>query len=430
MPGLSSRIMPTSRLSDLAAPRRVDLLVAAGLLGWALPDVPWRWRPPGHGGTTPIVLGYLALALAQSVPFVWRRRLPVASLGLAGAVLLARVALRDDPTSAFAAVLVGAYGLGAYGDHARRSARWLGGASLLAAAVLALDGNGIGDRARGLPYALLGAAFVVGDATSARRGEIAAAVEAAHLAERTRIARELHDVLAHQLSAIAVHSGAARLAASGAAAGSDGTAAPAATAPAGSGGTAAPTATAPGAAAVHPRAVEALAVIERLSREALAELSHLLGALRREPGDDPARRPAPTLGALETLLATTRAAGVPVDLEIDGQVRPLSPGVELAAYRIIQEALTNVAKHAPAAPTRVALHYRADCLGLAVVNGPSALAGPAGGGPGGRGVRGMRERAALYNGDLQATARAGGGFAVTGAIPYGDGASGATEASS
>ena len=429
--------MPTSRLSDLAAPRRVDLLVAAGLLGWALPDVPWRWRPPGHGGTTPIVLGYLALALAQSVPFVWRRRLPVASLGLAGAVLLARVALRDDPTSAFAAVLVAAYGLGAYGDHARRSARWLGGASLLAAAVLALDGNGIGDRARGLPYALLGAAFVVGDATSARRGEIAAAVEAAHLGERTRIARELHDVLAHQLSAIAVHSGAARLAASGAAAVSDGTAAPAATALAGAVATTAPTATAtaptataPGAAAVHPRAVEALAVIERLSREALAELSHLLGALRREPGDDPARRPAPTLGALETLLATTRAAGVPVDLEIDGQVRPLSPGVELAAYRIIQEALTNVAKHAPAAPTRVALHYRADCLGLAVVNGPSALAGPAGGGPGGRGVRGMRERAALYNGDLQATARAGGGFAVTGAIPYGDGASGATEASS
>jgi len=429
--------MPTSRLSDLAAPRRVDLLVAAGLLGWALPDVPWRWRPPGHGGTTPIVLGYLALALAQSVPFVWRRRLPVAALGLAGAVLLARVALRDDPTSAFAAVLVAAYGLGAYGDHARRSARWLGGASLLAAAVLALDGNGIGDRARGLPYALLGAAFVVGDATSARRGEIAAAVEAAHLGERTRIARELHDVLAHQLSAIAVHSGAARLAASGAAAVSDGTAAPAATAPAESGATTAPAATAtapaataPGAAAVHPRAVEALAVIERLSREALAELSHLLGALRREPGDDPARRPAPTLGALETLLATTRAAGVPVDLEIDGQVRPLSPGVELAAYRIIQEALTNVAKHAPAAPTRVALHYRADCLGLAVVNGPSALAGPAGGGPGGRGVRGMRERAALYNGDLQATARAGGGFAVTGAIPYGDGASGATEASS
>ena len=429
--------MPTSRLSDLAAPRRVDLLVAAGLLGWALPDVPWRWRPPGHGGTTPIVLGYLALALAQSVPFVWRRRLPVASLGLAGAVLLARVALRDDPTSAFAAVLVGAYGLGAYGDHARRSARWLGGASLLAAAVLALDGNGIGNRARGLPYALLGAAFVVGDATSARRGEIAAAVEAAHLGERTRIARELHDVLAHQLSAIAVHSGAARLAASGAAAVSDGTAAPAATALAGAVATTAPTATAtaptataPGAAAVHPRAVEALAVIERLSREALAELSHLLGALRREPGDDPARRPAPTLGALETLLATTRAAGVPVDLEIDGQVRPLSPGVELAAYRIIQEALTNVAKHAPAAPTRVALHYRADCLGLAVVNGPSALAGPAGGGPGGRGVRGMRERAALYNGDLQATARAGGGFAVTGAIPYGDGASGATEASS
>jgi DNA-binding NarL/FixJ family response regulator len=316
-PGPYSRIMLTARLSSLAAPRRVDLLVAAGLLGWALPDVPWWWRPPGHGAATPVVLGYLALALAQSIPFVWRRSFPVAVLGLAGAVLLARVALGDDPTSAFAAALVGAYGLGAYGDQSRRYARWLGGAALLAAAALALEGNGIGNRARGLPYALLGAAFVVGDATSARRSETVAAVEAAHLAERARIARELHDVLAHQLSAIAVRSGAARLAATTAIAGASHATAAAATAPA---ETIAIT-----ARAADPRSVEALAAIEQLSREALGELSHLLGALRREPDDDPARRPAPTLGALDALLATTRAAGVPVDLEVDGRVRPLSP---------------------------------------------------------------------------------------------------------
>jgi signal transduction histidine kinase len=415
--------MLTSRRSDLAAPRRVDLLVAAGLLGWALPDVPWWWRPPGHGATTPVVLGYLALALAQSIPFVWRRRFPVTALGLASAVLLIRVALGDDPISAFAAVLVGAYGLGAYGDQSRRYARWLGGASLLIAAALALDGNGIGNRALGLPYALLGAAFVVGDAASARRGETAAAVEAAHLAERARIARELHDVLAHQLSAIAVRSGAARLAATTATAAVT-VAAAAATAPAETTTTTTTTTTTP---AADPRSIEALAAIEQLSREALAELSHLLGALRREPDDDPARRPAPTLGALDALLATTRAAGVPVDLEVDGQVRPLSPGVELAAYRIIQEALTNVAKHAPAARTRVALHYRADRLGLEVVNGPSALARPPNGAAGGRGVRGMRERAVLYNGDLDAAVTPGGGFAVTGAIPYGDGASGGGE---
>jgi signal transduction histidine kinase len=424
--------MMTSRLRGFAWPRRVDLLIAAGLLGWAVPDVPWWWRPPGHGGTTPVVLGYLALALAQSVPFVWRRRFPVAVLGLAGAVLLARIALAHDPTSAFAAVLVGAYGLGAYGDQSRRYARWLGGASLLAAVALALNGSGTGNRALGLPYALLGAAFVVGDATSARRSETAAAVEAAHLAERTRIARELHDVLAHQLSAIAVRSGAARLAATTAAA-------PGATTTASAGSTTASAATTTGARATTARAepttpttdqpsVEALAAIEQLSREALAELSHLLGALRRDPDDEPARRPAPTLRALDALLATTRAAGVPVDIQVDGQVRPLSPGVELAAYRIIQEALTNVAKHAPAASTHVRLHYGADRLGLSVVNGPSAIAGPPDGAAGGRGVPGMRERASMYHGNLEAVARPDGGFAVTGAIPYGDTAPGGGEA--
>jgi signal transduction histidine kinase len=423
-----SRSMPTSSLRVLAAPRRVDLLVAAGLLGWALPDVPWWWRPPGHGAATPVVLGYLALALVQSVPFLWRRRWPVVVLGLAAAVLLARLALGANPISTFTALLVAAYGLGAYGDHARRFARWLGGASLVAAAALALDGGGVGNRGLGLPWALLGAAFMVGDAASARRAETAAAVEAAHLAERTRIARELHDVLAHQLSAIAVRSGAARLAATATPATATGTAAAAPPA-------AGPAAARPAAGGPPERpesqpdraSVEALAAVEQLSREALAELGHLLGALRREPDDD-LRRPAPSLGQLDALLASTRDAGVPVDLEVDGQVRPLSPGVELAAYRIVQEALTNVAKHAPAAPTRVVLQYHDDRLGLSVVNGPPPLApAPNGGGPG-RGLRGMRERAALYSGRLEAAPRPDGGFMVTGVLRCGDAVAGAGEA--
>ena len=382
--------MARPRLRELSASRRVDLLVAAGLLAWALPDVPWWWRPPGHAGSTPVILGYLALALAQSVPFAWRRRFPAIILALAAALLAVRLALRQDAISAFAAVLVGAYGLGAYGQRARRWARWLGGAALLAAVMVALWGNGNGQRLLGLPYALLGAALVVGDATSARRTETAAAVEAAHLAERTRIARELHDVLAHQLSAIAVRSGAARMAAG----------------------------TAPG---TDRRLVETLAAVEQLSREALTELGHLLGALRRDPDDDPARRPAPTLGELDALLAATRAAGVPVDLRVDGSVRALPPGVELSAYRILQEALTNVAKHAPGAASSVTLHYRADRLALEVRNGPSPLPGrsPDGAGPG-RGVRGMRERAALHHGHLEATARPGGGFAVAAVLPYGE----------
>jgi signal transduction histidine kinase len=389
---------------DLATPRRVDLLIAAGLLVWGLPDVPWWWEYPGHAGSTPDVLGSLALTLAMSVPFCWRRVAPVPVLGLAVGVLAVRYALHRDLTSAFAAVLVGAYGLGAYASPVRRYARWLGWLSLAAAVVVVVTSNGAANkpyggvlegRLAGAPLALLGAAFVLGDAADARRREAAALVGAAHQAERTRIARELHDVVAHQLSAIAVQAGAARIAAESA------------QVPAGS---------------QAPAAV--LATVERLAREALTELNHLLGALRREQADDPARRPSPTLGELETLVDAARAAGVPADLAIEGGPRRLSPGVELSCYRIIDEALTNVARHAPGAPTRVVLRYRPGGLDIEVANGPPpggaqpAVPRPA---SGGRGVRGMRERAELYGGRLDARPCPGGGFAVTAAIPCPDG---------
>ena len=386
---LYSRVMRPWK--DLATPRRVDLLIAAGLLVWGLPDVPWWWEYPGHAGSTPDVLGSLALTLAMSVPFCWRRVAPVPVLSLAVGVLAVRYALHRDLTSAFAAVLVGAYGLGAYASPVRRYARWLGWLSLAAAVVVVVTSDGVNKaypgmfagRLAGAPLALLGAAFVLGDAADARRREAAALVEAAHQAERTRIARELHDVVAHQLSAIAVQAGAARIAA-------------------GSG--------------QAPAAV--MATVERLAREALTELNHLLGALRREPAAD--RVPAPTLAGLETLLDSARASGVPADLTVEGPPRALTPGVELSCYRIIAEALTNVARHAPGAPTRVVLRYRPGALDIEVANGPA----PGGRPPtapqpasGGRGVRGMRERAELYGGCLDARARPGGGFVVTAVIP-------------
>jgi signal transduction histidine kinase len=111
---------------------------------------------------------------------------------------------------------------------------------------------------------------------------------------------------------------------------------------------------------------------------------------------------------------------VPADLTIEGGPRALSPGVELSCYRIIDEALTNVARHAPGAATRVVLRYRPGGLDIEVANGPPARgAQPATSRPasGGRGVRGMRERAELYGGRLDARPRLGGGFAVTAAIP-------------
>src|SRR5215472_11907440 len=243
-----SRIMRPWK--DLATPRRVDLLIAAGLLVWGLPDVPWWWEYPGHAGSTPNVLGSLALTLAMSVPFYWRRVAPVPVLGLAVGVLAVRYALHRDLTSAFVAVLVGAYGLGAYASPLRRYARWLGWLSLAAAVVVVVTngmpskpyGGVLEGRLAGAPLALLGAAFVLGDAADARRREAAALVETAHQAERTRIARELHDVVAHQLSAIAVQAGAARIAAgsgqgpAGASPASEGGQGPAGASPASEGG--------------------------------------------------------------------------------------------------------------------------------------------------------------------------------------------------
>ncbi len=408
---------------DLATPRRVDLLIAAGLLVWGLPDVPWWWEYPGHAGSTPDVLGSLALTLAMSVPFCWRRVAPVPVLGLAVGVLAVRYGLHRDLTSAFAAVLVGAYGLGAYASPVRRYARWLGWLSLAAAVIVVVTSSGVPDksspagvlegRLAGAPLALLGAAFVLGDAADARRREAAALVEAAHQAERTRISRELHDVVAHQLSAIAVQAGAARIAAGGgqAPAGSDQASPRSGEGPPGRGRV---------SAGGGQAQLGVLATVERLAREALTELNHLLGALRREPADDLARPPAPTLAELQALLDTARAAGVPAELTVEGCPRALSPGAELSCYRIIDEALTNVARHAPGAPTRVVLRYLPGVLDIEVANGPApGGARPAAPRPasGGRGVRGMRERAELYGGHLDARACPGGGFAVTAAIP-------------
>ncbi|WP_460352683.1 sensor histidine kinase [Actinoallomurus acanthiterrae] len=366
---------------QVVTPRRVDAFVAAALFVWGAPDVPWWWKPATHVPATPVVLGYLALEVAASVPMLWRRRFPVPVLLIAGGVLAARAALRQNVIAAFAAVLVAAYGVGAYDTGARRYARWLGRTCLAIGAVIGVALNL--HRAAGLPFALLGAAFLVGDAATARRAEAAAAVEAAHLAERTRIARELHDVLAHQLSAIAVQAGAARLNGS--------------------------------------PPLEALATVEGLSRDALTELNHLLGTLRRDdetgPGGAP-RRPVPSLAEIGTLLAGAREAGVPADLKVTGSVRELSPGLQLSAYRIVQESLTNVARHAPGAPTLVTLCYLDDRLTLEIVNGPSDR-GRRGGRPGtgGRGLLGMRERAEAAGGNLRASPTDG-GFTVTAALPY------------
>jgi signal transduction histidine kinase len=362
----------------VVTPRRVDALIAAGLFAWGAPDVPWWWKPASHVPATPVVLGYLGLELAASVPFLWRRRFPIPVLLMTSTVLAARTALHQHAIAAFAAVLVAAYGVGAYGAETRRYARWLGWLSLIVGAVIGVVVNM--HRLAGVPFALLGAAFLVGDAATARRAEVALAVEAAHLTERTRIARELHDVLVHQLSAITVQAGAARLTGSA--------------------------------------SVEVLGTVERLAREALGELNHLLGTLRRDDTAGTSRRPVPSLTEVDALIESAREAGVPADLEVTGRVRDLSPGLQLSAYRIVQESLTNVARHAPGATTRVTLRYLEDHLAVEIANGPPGR-GRRGGRSvtGGRGLLGMRERAESFGGELRASATDR-GFTVTAALPY------------
>ena len=203
------------------------------------------------------------------------------------------------------------------------------------------------------------------------------------LEERTRIARELHDVVAHHLSLISIQADAAPYRVQ----------------------------------APPPELVTELASIRANALEGLAELRHMLGLLRAGPGDNTTgTSPQPSLAQLDGLLGNVRAAGLRATTRIEGTARHLPPGVELSAYRIIQEALSNILRHAPGAETSIELTYARDALGLRVVNGPAAL--PAAPSPGaGHGVIGMRERIAMLGGDLAIGPTPDGGYEVTAALP-------------
>jgi signal transduction histidine kinase len=201
--------------------------------------------------------------------------------------------------------------------------------------------------------------------------------------ERNRIARELHDVLAHNLSVMVVQASGARQ-----------------------------------VLAKDPeRAVEAAALIERTGREALAEIRHLFGPVRR--GDPEALSGPASIARVDELARRARAAGLRVELRVSGDAVELPPGIDLAAYRIVQEALTNALKHSPAAHARVTVSYEPNEVVLSVEDdgqGPrdDYELGEAGGG---HGLVGMRERAAVYGGVVQAGRASGGGFAVRARLP-------------
>jgi signal transduction histidine kinase len=197
--------------------------------------------------------------------------------------------------------------------------------------------------------------------------------------ERSRIARELHDVIAHCVSVMTVQAGAARI-----------------------------------QLAEDPRrAFEPLLSVEETGRQALAEMRHLLELLRRDTIET-GLAPEPGLSELHTLVETCEGAGLPVQLTVDGKPRTISPGVDLAAYRVVQEALTNAIKHAGPARAWVTVRYSPRALELEISDNGHALPKN---GDHGHGLVGMRERVALYGGDLRTGARAGGGYAVRARFP-------------
>jgi signal transduction histidine kinase len=195
--------------------------------------------------------------------------------------------------------------------------------------------------------------------------------------ERIRIARELHDVVAHGMSVITVQAGFGHL-------------------------------------VIDEKPAEAraaLAAIETVGRQTLDELRQLLGVLRAD--GTPALDPAPGLGALGQLVSQAAEAGIPVHLDITGSPRDLPAGIELSAYRIVQEALTNVAKHAGPCTVRAVISYLPTELAIEVTD--DGRGGPVS--PGGLGLAGLRERAHIYGGELAAGPLPAGGFRVTARLP-------------
>jgi signal transduction histidine kinase len=219
---------------------------------------------------------------------------------------------------------------------------------------------------------------LVSDAERARR---------ALLEERTRIARELHDVVAHHMSVIAIQAEAA-----------------------------------PYRVPEPPEELaRSFATIRVTATEGLRELRRMVGVLRAD-GAAEHHGPQPTLERLDELVANVEAAGLTATVAVTGTQGPLPVGVELSAYRIVQEALSNAVRHAPGSSVRVELDHRPGGLVLRVVNGP-ARSQPVPPSPGsGHGVLGMRERAAMLGGELTAEPRPDGGWAVTSVLPLPDGA--------
>jgi signal transduction histidine kinase len=364
--------------------------VAGALLG-ALAVAGTLARAAGTAAAPgPTRLALVLAALATTVPLglLWARP-ALAAPAVTAAAVVSLAAFHTLTVAGLAAQLVALYRLGRHGSAVLAAAA----AMPYLVVALAHPPDGVAETFLLLLVALAPVAAWAGIARRARseavehsaaRQVIAGSLlEHTARGERARIARELHDVVAHHISMIAVQAESARL-------------------------------TTPGMPAAG---AQRLSAIGDTARSALTEMRRLLGVLREDAaGDIGGRQPQPGLPQLAELLDAARdASGAGARLIVRGWLPGLDPGVELAAYRIVQEALTNARRHAPGAAVDVELRYTGGALAVRVRdNGP----GPPPGGPGGgHGLAGMRERAAAVGGELRTAEAPGGGFLVAATLP-------------
>jgi signal transduction histidine kinase len=359
-------------------PVKLDWAVAALLAVGGQLEV---WLGNGaHGARLVIAISGTLLAVAVAV----RRRYPLAA-GITAVVAANAVALAWRPPSLVTygvAWMCAVYALAVW-TSARQFAL---GVAVFALPTLVARAAGAGPSG-GVEFTVIALVVMLlvrqGIRGRDRRAEMAErerelAAREAVVEERARIARELHDVIAHNVSMMVVQAGAERRVLDGA----------------------------------NASTREVLQTIEQIGRGALTEMRRLVGMLRSD-GEDPLA-PQPGLDDVATLVGQVREAGLPVELTVEGEPRDLPAGIELSAYRIVQEALTNALKHAGDAHAQVSIRYGADSLELEVLDdgrGGAAL------GNGGHGLVGMRERVALYGGRFDASRRPGGGFAVRAKLP-------------
>ena len=369
-----------------ARPLVADGLLAGLVAAFSLVALVYA-RRDCDGACEPGGAAAVALVLGQSLPLVWRRRWPL-TVSLVTGLATAAYGFAPYPDLAMPIPIGGVIGMYSVAAWGSRAGALLAGAVAAALAVVIVvvprtDADLV--DAAFVSLALAGA-WLLGDRARVQRALAAEQAERAVAAERARIARELHDMVAHHVSMMVVQAEAG-----------------------------------PVVVATEPaRAAGAFEAISATGRQALVEMRRLLGVLRGDGDQAPSLAPQPGLADVGSLVEQVGRAGLRVELVVEGTEAPLPAGVDLSAYRIVQEALTNAVKHGGPGRARVLVRYGTDVLEVQVRDeggtGPALARGPVDG-RSGQGLVGMRERVNLFGGELHAGPAPGGGFAVAARLP-------------